>query len=139
MVWWGPFREFRRMARELDRFFEFPDFEELEGYREPLTDVWETEDAVMVTVELPGVNKEDINLNVKGNFLEVKVEKKEEKKEKKEGFRRFERRYQGFYRLIRLPAKVNPQKTEATYNNGILEIKLPKVEEGEKGAQIEVK
>ncbi len=98
----------------------------LSEYREPLTDVWETDNDVVATIELPGVSKEDINLNVTDNRVEVKVEKKEEKKEKKKGLYRLERSYRGFYRAFPLPSEVKADEAKATYKNGVLEITIPK-------------
>ena len=139
MIWHDdPFWDFGRMAKEFRRFFDFPEFDELQGYREPLADIVETKDSLIVTIELPGVTKEDIKLNIKDDYLEVKVEKAEETKSNKEGFRRYERRYNGFYRMIKLPAKVDGAKADATYNNGILELKLPKISSNT-GTHIKVK
>ncbi|MBN2421959.1 Hsp20/alpha crystallin family protein [Candidatus Woesearchaeota archaeon] len=113
---------------------------EISRYRQPLTDIWETDKEVIATLELPGVSKEDININVKDDRLEVKVEKKQEKDDKKEGSYRFERSYSGFYRCFSLPSHVKADATDATYKNGVLEIKIPKLKEIEsKSKKIEVK
>lgn len=146
MVWADPFEEMRRIQREMDRmfadFFARPEtrvgFDVEPGWREPLADVWETDDAVYVTLELPGVNKDDIKLDITENQVEVKVDLQKEKKEEKEGYRRFERQYRGFYRLIALPTEVVPEKAEASYKNGVLEIKLPKATK-RKGVRVKVK
>ncbi len=86
----------------------------------PLTDVQDTGEKIKVTVDIPGVEKEDIDLNVKDDILTVSVE----------GKRRYNKR-------IRLPAKVDPKEAEASYNNGVLEVELCKIT-GEMGESIEI-
>lgn len=130
---WDPFEEMRRMNRRIGRmfssFFENEPFEERfeSSIRQPLADTWETEDAVHASIELPGVNKEDIEINVVDHGLEIKAMRKEETKEHKKGFYRIERNYSGFYKYISLPENTEPEKAEAQYRNGILEIKIPKI------------
>lgn len=136
MVWREPFKDFMKMARDFDKFFDFSD---MKGFREPLSDMWETEDAFMIHIELPGVNKEDIKLNITERDLEVKVEKKEEVSTEEEGFKRMERSYRGFYRRFTLPEEVDKEKIDASYENGILKIKLPKTEKSKKKEKIEIK
>ena len=92
-----------------------------------------------MTIEIPGVPKENIKLNVKDNELEIRAESRKEKKEVKKDSRVFERTYAGFYRLIPLPAEVDASKTNATYNHGVLEVKMPKAQhEKRKGIEIKV-
>lgn len=77
---------------------------------------------------MPGLEKQDININVTEDRLEISAETKhEEKKEEKDYIYR-ERRSGSYYRAISLPSPVDPDKSKATYNNGILEIKMPKTE-----------
>lgn len=130
---WDPFEELRRMQRRLDRmfssFFEREPFEEFEvetSIRQPLADMWETEDAYHISLEMPGVDKKDIEINVVDNGLEIKAMRKEEAKEHKKGFYRIERNYAGFYKYITLPENAELDKAEASYKNGILEITVPK-------------
>lgn len=147
-MWRNPFDELRRMQMDIDRmfsdFFSMPSTTTAltptsAGWREPLTDMWEDENNVVVTAELPGINKEDIKLNVTEDTLEIKVERKREKREETETSKRMERSYTGFYRYLQLPAEVLPDKATATYNNGVLEVKIPKVEKARKrGKEIKV-
>jgi HSP20 family protein len=128
---WDPFEEMRRMQRFFDRMFsglveEGPFESSVTSVRQPLADVWETKDAFYASVELPGINKEDIEINVVDNGLEIKAMRKEETKEHKKGFYKIERNYSGFYKFIALPENALPEKAEAKYKNGILEIKIPK-------------
>ncbi len=144
---------FRRRRSFFDEFFDelervFEDFmrepfvrepfkrryvvEEETGYREPLSDVWEKEDEVIAVIELPGVDKEDIDLNVTPKTLEVRAEKKEEKKEKEKGTYFEERAYKGYYLTLSLPAEVDPNEVKATYKNGVLEVRMKKAKQEEK-------
>lgn len=110
-------------------------------YRQPISDVWETDNEVIAELELPGLNKDDIKINVDENNVEIKAETKNEKEDKdKKGMYRFERSYTGFYRNIPLPSSINSDKTEAEYKDGILKIKMPKLElEQQKRKQISIK
>ncbi len=104
-------------------------------YREPLVDVFETDDEVIVTAEIPGLDKDDIKLFVSGNRLEISAEKttevtKPEKKEK-EGEGNYvyrERSIARFYRSVTLPVTVVPDKAKSSYKHGILEVRVPKAE-----------
>lgn len=155
---WSIWDDMRRMQNEMDRMFSSfwePSNERLllagpstkskelaTAYRTPLTDVWETENNVVATLELPGINKEDININVTDDTMEIKVEKKRdiEKEDKEKGTYRRERSYSGFYRSFSLPANVKADQAEATYKNGVLEVQVQKSEEQKKEAKkIEVK
>ena len=113
---------------------------EIQKYRKPLTDIWETDDNVIAKLELPGIEKEDIDINVTEDSLEVKVEKEKEEKEEKPGFYRKERSYKGFYRCFSLPQNLESERAEAIYKNGVLEIKIPKSgDEKQKTKKIEIK
>ncbi len=151
MVWRrDPFEEMRRMLDRMERLLEEPwdlgfgpvrvrfKGSELEGFRQPLADVFETDKEVVVTVELPGVRKEDIDVRVTESSVEIKAEVKGEIKEEKEGFYRAERTYQGFYRVIPLPTEVKANEAKATYNNGVLEIRIPKAKEETKAKKVKV-
>lgn len=107
------------------------------GYREPFLDVFETKEDVVATIELPGVKKEDIDIDITESTLSVKAEVKEIEEAKEAGFYRRERRFAGFYREVSLPSKVDPEKAKATYSNGILEIRIPKKEVA-KGKKIKI-
>ena len=131
---WDPFWEADKMKGRTTRMFW-----EDGGAREPLSDVTETEDEIKISIEIPGVKKEDIQLDITEDSVEVKAESKHEEKEIGENFRRLERRYSGFYRMIPLPVPVETDKAKAKYENGILEITLPKKAEArKKKSQIEI-
>ncbi len=111
---------------------------ELENYRKPLADIWETNKEVIVNVELPGVDKKDIDVRVDNGYLEIKVEHKEEDKKGDKEMLRYERRYSGFFRRFKLPENVDEGNVKASYKNGVLEIKIPKIEIKKSGKKINV-
>ena len=94
----------------------------------PLADVKETNKEVIVTMDLPGVEKEDINIFVSEDSLEVKAEQKKVTEEKEEDFYRRERTYSRLERVLKLPAEVKSDETKASLKDGVLEVRLPKVE-----------
>jgi len=100
-----------------------------EGAWNPAVDVSETENAVYVSAEVPGLKKEDINISIQDNVLSFKGEKKQEKTRKDESLHCVERYYGSFHRSFSLPSQVDSSKVKATYKDGILTIELPKKEE----------
>ena len=111
-----------------ERFFGGPRGWDVGGLTEvaPPVDVRETEREVTVRAELPGVRAEDVRLEVTGRQLTLAGEKRAEKEEKRAGCRYSERQYGAFQRLVQLPAEVDADRVEATYQNGVLTIRLPK-------------
>ena len=93
----------------------------------PLADVRETDEEVIVTVDLPGMDKGDIEINVTEDTLEVKAERKAEKEEKEEEFYRKERTFARCERSLKLPAEVKADEAKASLKDGVLEVHLPKV------------
>lgn len=129
------FDEIRRMQKEMDKMFSdiyrrpsLPQGGEVRSakYREPLLDVIDGGNEILVQVELPGVEKGDIELEVNEDTLSIKASKKKVVTEEKEGYFYQERGYAGYYRTVPLPAQVDENEIKAKYNNGILEITLPK-------------
>lgn len=94
----------------------------------PEANLVETDRAVEVTVELPGMKPEEVKVEVKGEQLWISGEKKEEKEESGKTFHRVERRSGAFRRIFSLPAEVMTEKVEAHFTNGVLKITLPKAE-----------
>jgi HSP20 family protein len=106
----------------------------------PALDISETDEDIIVKVELPGVDPKGIEVNLAGTTLTVKGEKKEEREENTESMHRIERSYGSFLRSITLPCEVNEEKTEATFKEGVLNLKLPKNESSKKNSiKIDVK
>jgi HSP20 family protein len=94
----------------------------------PLSDMYETKDDLFVTFELPGVREKDVNVSITGDVLTVKGERKLDRDLNDEGYYRLERVYGKFERALPLPMPVQADKVKATYRDGVLEIRLPKVE-----------
>jgi len=92
----------------------------------PAIDVFEKDDKFVVKAELPGMKEEDINVSVVGDTLSIRGEKKGETEVKEEDYYRSERTYGSFYRWIPLPSTVDADKIEACFEDGVLEITLPK-------------
>ena len=103
----------------------------------PPVDVYEDEQNLVLKLEIPGLNDEDINVSVENNTLTVQGERKFEKEEKEENFHRIERRYGSFTRTFKLPNTVDAEKVDAGYDKGILKITLAKRAEA-KPRQIKV-
>jgi HSP20 family protein len=100
-------------------------------------DVEEGDQEVVVKAEAPGFEPDDLDVQVSGNLLTVKAEKKEHKKGKEGNGRYEERRYRTFHRTVSLPPGADPARIEARYKNGLLEVYVPKSEEA-KGKRIPV-
>jgi HSP20 family protein len=95
---------------------------------EPYVDMIETDKDVVFTAELPGVQKDKININVTENRIEVIVEAEEKKEKKEEGIYEYRARYEGFKSSYSTSVPVDADKAKATYKNGVLEIRVPKLE-----------
>jgi HSP20 family protein len=113
----------------LDPFVRDWDGDSLGELTLPSTDISETDGEIEVKMDVPGLTAEELNIEVRGNVLEVRGEHKEEKEEKGKTFHRIERRQGRVYRSVTLPAEVNEKKVQADYRNGVLTISLPKTEE----------
>ncbi len=135
LVQWRPFREVSRLRREMDRLWD--DYfgagrralQPLGEAWSPVVDVSETGDTVTVKAEIPGLEAKDIDINIVGDVLTIKGEKKSEREEKGENYHLVERSYGSFSRSLKLPAAVQVDKVEAEYKNGVLTIACPKKEE----------
>jgi len=98
----------------------------------PVVDLYEEKDDIVVKAELPGMEKDNIEVNLLDNRLTIKGEKKKEEEVKREGYYRSERSYGSFVRSLELPSEVQTDKIKAAFKNGVLEIRLPKTEEAKK-------
>jgi len=146
---WRPFMDLARWERDMERMME--DFfgrrprwpERWFGNREleitaPAVDLFEEKDEIVVKAELPGMDKENIEVNLTDHHLTIKGEKKKEEEVKEENYYRAERSYGSFLRTLELPKDVRADKVKASFKNGILEVRLPKTEEA-KAKEIKVK
>lgn len=142
-----PLRDFSSLQERINRLFDDTmraspkgDEELMRGAWAPAVDIHETDDGFMVTADLPGVKKEDIEIDLKDSTLTIKGEKKFEKKAPKENYIRIERSYGKFIRSFSLPNNIDSEKIKATFNNGMLELNIPKREEAKpKQITIDVK
>ncbi len=158
MAIWDPFEEVRRLEQEIDNVFS--DFWRTGGRRAlpsakrgkkgeiapiedivwmPAIDLIERDNEIVVKADLPGVDKNNIKIKVDPESVSISGEIKKEKKEENETYYREERVYGKFSRVIPLPAEVNPEKAEAKFENGVLEIIVPKVKESRKVKEITLK
>jgi HSP20 family protein len=130
---YDPFEELRRLHEYIDRMFEdmfrsysTPSFGTEVSFRAPPVDVIDEGDKIRVVAEIPGVRKEDLDVRVFEDSVVIRAERKESTEKKDKGYYLRERSYSTYYRTIALPAPVIPEKAEATYTNGVLELVLPK-------------
>jgi HSP20 family protein len=142
----NPFQMMRRFTKDMERLFEdfhgfrFPTFfnTEFEPFRMefdnvhwvPQVEVLHKNGQFMVRADLPGLNKDDIKVEMTDDLLTISGERKEQKEEKREGFYRSERNYGSFFRQIPLPEGTKTENATATFQNGVLEIAMaaPKAE-----------
>ena len=142
---WEPFRESRRLHDMIDRFMD-RSFLDRPWFGEPVSgmlplDVYQTEDKLVIKASIPGMKPDDIDIAVRGDTLTIQGESKSEvEREGKEDVKYLlrERHYSSFSRSMTLPASVDSSKANAEFENGILTLTLPKIEE-EKPKRITVK
>jgi HSP20 family protein len=103
----------------------------------PVVDIYDNEDNIVIKAELPGVSKKDIEIDIKDRVLTLKGERSADNEVKEDNYYRRERTYGRFERSFTLPANVDPDKIKADYNDGVLKIEVPKPED-QKPKQITV-
>ena len=106
----------------------FPSQASLPALKQPSVDVIDLGDALQVVADMPGVQKEDIEINLTPERVEISAESSTETERKDEDYTYRERGYASYRRVLDLPADVLPDKAEASFNNGVLEVTLPKKE-----------
>jgi HSP20 family protein len=138
----SPFTFMRRFSEEMDRLFEdfgwghgwlAPGFERgldrlgtlTGGAWAPQVEVFEHANKLIVRADLPGMTKDDIDVEIDDGALVIRGERKSEREENEKGYYRTERSYGSFYRRIPLPSGVNPKDANADFRNGVLEISMP--------------
>ena len=104
----------------------------------PAAEITETRDRFFIKAELPGMDEKDMDLDIRGNVLTIRGEKKNVKEDRGENHYLGDRYYGSFRRTFQLPADVDPEHAEATFKKGVLRISLPKVAES-KTRKIEIK
>lgn len=98
----------------------------------PAVDVFEEGDDIVVKAELPGMMKEEIEVNLTGDKITISGEKRKEEKVEKKDYYHVERSYGSFTRAFNLPSEVQTEKAKAQFKNGVLEVRVPKTEEAKK-------
>jgi HSP20 family protein len=128
LVRWEPFRELASFQNEMSRFmnglFDGPG-RTVQNWV-PALDVWETDHDVVYAFDLPGIPEDAITIEVKDDTLTVSAEREKTGEVSDSGFYRYERRYGTFARAVGLPKGVDQDRIEANYENGVLEIRVPK-------------
>jgi HSP20 family protein len=136
-----PGRSFIPSTDLFDRFFDDWDFPTLFSEKNewtPAFDIAENDKEYVVSAELPGIDIKDVEISISDGILSVKGEKKQEKEDKSEGYHWVERHYGSFNRSFRILGKVESDKVDASYKDGILKVLLPKAERTET-KKIEIK
>ena len=130
LVRWSPWREIEEMQRGLSRILDEEPFGRMRMFEQwaPSVDIYETDEALVVQAELPGIEKKDVKVEVKDGVLTISGERRYEKDVKEENIHRIERSYGKFVRSFSLPTNIDVDHVDATMKNGVLEIRLPKVE-----------
>jgi len=98
----------------------------------PAVNITETKDEYKLSFAIPGMSKDDFDINIDGNMLTVSCEKEESKEEKEHKYTRKEYNYSSFSRSFSLPEEVSKEKIQANYEHGVLSLQLPKKEEAKK-------
>lgn len=135
MTRYTPSGEFRSLQSQVNRLFEpflgrvLNDEDLASGTWAPPVDVIEEKDAILVTAEIPGMKQENIDIQYENGVLTLRGTREFEKESKEKTYHRVERVYGQFVRSFTLPRSVNAEKISATYENGVLEIRVPKLEE----------
>jgi HSP20 family protein len=129
---WDPFRSMSDMPGEVNRLFDSflgRPAASVPRTWAPVLDIHETKDELVLSFELPGVTDKDVSLSITGDLLTLTGERAANRDVKDENVYRVERVYGKFERSVQLPMPVQADKVKATYRDGVLEVKLPKVEE----------
>ena len=144
IVKWDPFRNVAALQDRINRIFDesfsrtadVDDDISMSAWK-PSVDIYETDKAIILKAELPGIKKEDVSVEIKDNVLTLRGERVEDKEIKEGSYFRKERCFGTFSRAFNLQHRVQPDKIKAKFKDGILEIEIPKPEE-EKPKQITV-
>ncbi len=129
---WDPFQEMLNLRRTVDRLFDnaSPDRDWAQPSMWGLAvDMVENQDDFVVKASIPGIHPDDLDISYSDDTLTIKGEIKEDKEVKEDQYHLRERRYGSFTRSITLPTKIKGDKIEATYQNGVVTLRLPKAEE----------
>lgn len=141
---WEPARELSSLREEFERMFRQAfggggvEAASPAGAWSPALDVEETDDAFVLHVEMPGCKPEDLDVTLDEGVLTISGERRFYDEKDADGFRRVERRFGRFHRAVRLPSRVDAERIEASYDDGILRVRVPKAEEA-KPRRVEIR
>ncbi len=137
LIRWEPVRELNTIQNEMNRLFNT--FFETSGSQGgtptasrrwlPAMDLVESGDHFVLRADLPGLSEEDVNIELEDNVLTISGERKAEHEERKEGYYRLERASGSFSRSLTLPEGVDPEAVQASFDRGVLEVRIPKPEQ----------
>ncbi len=144
---WYPIQDIENLHKEMNRLlgFTFPGINDgeagiLSSRWAPALDIYDTKDNLVIKADLPGLEKEEIDVSVVDNRLTIRGEKKKDAQVKEEDYLRTERYYGSFQRMIVLPAEIDANKVNATFKDGVLELTLGKKEEAKpKHIKVDIK
>jgi HSP20 family protein len=130
LVRWEPTRELPTLQSEMNRLFS-SFFDPAAGGSSvprfvPAMDLVETQDAYVLKSDLPGTPEQDVHVEVEGDVLTISGERKAEQRDEKNGQLRIERSYGSFRRAVTLPDGIDPEQVKATFEHGVLEVRIPK-------------
>ncbi len=138
LIRWNPMRGMFGLGHRIDPLFDElnclihrdPDGRTPRSWN-PVVDIYDNDETIVINAELPGIDKKDIVVDVTGNVLTLKGERSTANEVKNEKYHRRERTFGKFERAFTLPEDVDPEKIQADYTDGVLEIKIPKPEKKE--------
>ena len=130
LIRWDPLREMDSLQADMNRLFDrFFESRPANGRGQrwvPPMDLVETEDHLVLKADLPGLSEDDVEIEVKDGVLTVSGERSAEHEQKGEGYHRVERSFGRFSRSLTLPQGTNADKVDASFENGVLEVRVPK-------------
>ena len=133
LIRWEPAREMMTLREAMDHLFDDAFTRPLRlgngHWSMPTVDMYQTDNEIVVKAAIPGVKADDVQINVTGEVLTIKGEKRSEREEKEANYHVVERNYGSFSRSLKLPAAVELDKIEAKYDKGVLTVTCPKKEE----------
>src|SRR5436190_6876654 len=129
LVRWDPARELDTLQTDINRVFDTFFGGTAKGATRrwvPPMDLVETDEQLVLRADLPGLERDDVSIEIKDSVLTVSGERKAEHEETKNGYHRVERAYGGFSRSLSLPQGVDAEQVQAEFDKGVLEVRIPK-------------
>lgn len=132
IIRWDPFRDLVSLREKMNRLFEDAvtargeERDMISSTWAPSVDIYETENAIIMNAEVPGIDEKDIEIKIEDNTLTINGERKLEKETSEENYHRIERSYGSFYRSFTIPRQIDQDKINAEHDNGVLRITMPK-------------